>query len=655
MRLKSARLIAWLAAAALVAAGCDNNPLPAEPPGKAYLHLSLGDDPTSLDPSGSLLPTIVDNLYPAYFSYDYLKRNPLRLNLELGAAWPKREPYRLPNGRMGERWSFRLRKGLRFQDDACFPGGKGREIVAADVVFGIKRLADPSISAPYFSYIENRVWGLAAFAEHNSERLKHGLGADFDKDVPGLRLDPKDRYAFQIILTEPFPELKYVMALRCCAPQAREAWNAYGPEIRRHPVGCGPYVLSEYRPKQRLLLTPNPNWTGPSYPSEGAPGDAEAGLLDDAGKPLPRNDGILYSILKENVSSWNQFLQGYQDAWSLNQANYQSVMTRPGQLSPDMKRRGIKLITAMIPNIVGFIFNMDDPTFGGLSPAKRKLRQAISLSIDRQEIIDLFVQGNALPAEFLVPPGIGGYDPSYRNPFSGPNLTKAQALLSEAGFPNGINSKTGERLVLHYDSGAQDSLGRQFVSLVSRQIGRLGIEVVQRSWRPVVMSDRQVRGQFQFIGFDWYADYPDPEMFLLMLYSPNKRPGMNRSNYRNPVVDRLFEKIRIMEDGPARAALIHRVRDIVVEDCPWVYLGHYRSVLISQPWLRDRKQPEVDADMTRYWAIDQPMRQRLVAEWNRPKLWPIGVVALFAGVGLAPVVVAARSRGRRSIRERGGR
>src|SRR5688572_3477696 len=86
--------------------GCSNNPYPEDSSGKNVLHLGLRDDPNTLDPSASFVPTIVDSLHPAYFEYDYLKRDPLRLNLALGAELPTITPRRLPDGRMGETWSF---------------------------------------------------------------------------------------------------------------------------------------------------------------------------------------------------------------------------------------------------------------------------------------------------------------------------------------------------------------------------------------------------------------------------------------------------------------------------------------------------------------------------------------------------------------------
>src|SRR5579859_4522592 len=108
-----ARWRVFLCALIFLASGCNNDPYPPEPAGKKILHLWLADDPKTLDPSSSLVPDIVDCLYPAYFEYDYLMRDPIRLNLELGATYPTARPHPLPNGKIGERWTFRLKKGLR--------------------------------------------------------------------------------------------------------------------------------------------------------------------------------------------------------------------------------------------------------------------------------------------------------------------------------------------------------------------------------------------------------------------------------------------------------------------------------------------------------------------------------------------------------------
>ncbi len=146
----------------LAAAGCSNNPYPPDEARRPILYRSLPDDPKTLDPSVSYMVTeglILSVIYNSYFQYDYLKQNPLVLELGLGAVMPTRQPapaWVMQGGKKvpktGELWSFRLKPGLRFQNDPCFPGGRGREIVAADIIYSFKRMADPKVPCPVLPF-----------------------------------------------------------------------------------------------------------------------------------------------------------------------------------------------------------------------------------------------------------------------------------------------------------------------------------------------------------------------------------------------------------------------------------------------------------------------------------------------------------------------
>ncbi len=653
-------LLALLALLVILLSGCSNNPYPPGQTARPILYRALGDDPRTLDPSVSYTITeanIVDLIYPTYFRYHYLKRDPFVLELALGAEQPKREPYlytETENGRKvqkrGEIWTFRIKKGLRFQDDPCFPGGKGREITAADILYSFRRMADPTVPCPVVNYFSDKILGMDAYIAHNLALSKQGKKADYQMPVEGLQLDPHDPYTFRIALNQPYPQLRYLMAMHFTTPQAHEAVEKYGKELARHPVGSGPFMLTEYVPKSRIVLEANPNRFAEFYPTEGMPGDAEAGLLQDAGQPLPRVEKIIYSTIKEGVTAWNLFLQGYLDSSGVSQENFQQVVSRAGQLSPEMKRRGVRMHRDVSANIGYLIFNMEDPVVGGYTPQKRKLRQAISTAVNSQEFIDLFSQGLGKPAEFLLPPGIFGYDPSYKNPYRQYNLDRAKQLLAEAGYPNGIDSKTGDRLTLYYDNAAVTPAGRQQVGLLTKQIEALGIHLESRVSRPNIWQDKVDHGQFQFVQYGWIADYPDAENFLLLLYGPNRRPGPNASNYNNPEYNRLFEQMRSMEDTPARLALIKRMRDIAAEDCPLIYLSHDESLVLTQPWLKNVKPHPVANDSGKYVGVDGPLRARLQAQWNRPNYWPAIGLVLFLVIGSIPAANLVRQRTNRSVR-----
>ena len=657
-----AGVLAALAAFAL--AGCGNSPyLPGETAGPV-LYTRLADDPKTLDPQVSFsideFP-LVAPVYTAYFRYHYLKRNPYVLELALGAEEPTREPYLctvVEKGRQirkrGEVWTFRIKPGLRFQDDPCFPGGKGREIAAADFLYSFRRMMDPAVPCPWLTYFQDKLLGAPEYVALNEKRAKRGRKADYAAPVAGLQLDPADPYVFRLITVEPYPQLRYLMAMPATSPLAHDAADAYGSDLSRHPVGCGPYVLAEYLPKQRIVLEKNPNRPPLLYPSTGMPGDREAGLLRDAGKQLPFADKVVFTVIPEDVTGWNLFLQGYQDSWGVTQTNYRQVMSRQGTLSPEMKRRGASLHTAPYPDIMYFAFNMTDPVLGGYTPRRRKLRQAVSLAVDNQAFLDLFAQGRGVAAQFLIPPGIFGWDASYRNPYCQHSLTKAKKLLAEAGYPGGLDPATGERLTLFYDNSGTTAADRQFTGLLIKQLGELGLRVVPRSWRYNVYQDKVDRGEFQFTYYGWVEDYPDPEDFLCVLYGPNERPGPNAAAYKNPEYDRLFERMRTLDDGPERLSLIRRMRAIVQEDCPWICSQHEEILYLCHDWVQNVKPHPVANDTAAYLRVDAGRRAQRQAEWNRPVWWPIVAAAAFVLAGSVPAARVVRARRRRKARRGAG-
>jgi len=173
---------------------------------------------------------------------------------------------------------------------------------------------------------------------------------------------------------------------------------------------------------------------------------------------------------------------------------------------------------------------------------------------------------------------------------------------------------------------------------------------VSWSWRAAVMRDRIEKGQFQFARFSWYADYPDPENFVFLLYGPNRRPGPNGSAYDSPEYNRLFEQVRAMDDSPERLALLRKMRDVAVEDCPLVYLYHKQALGLTYGWVGSAKPHPIANDFSKYWRVDGPVRAARQTEWNRPNYWPILAALLFLIAGSVPAVAAVRGRSRRRAR-----
>ena len=370
LRRSATALICFVPLILSLVSGCSNNPYPVEEAGRPVIYRYLGDDPKRLDPSISYVVTegeILSLICNSYFQYNYLKQSPFKLELGIGAVMPTRRPapaWTIQGGKKvaktGERWSFRLKPGILFQDDPCFPGGRGREVLATDLIYSFKRMADPSVPCPVLPFFEDKIVGLKEYHDHQRERAKRHQSADYSFSVDGLQTDAKDKYSFQLLLNQPYPQLRYLMAMNFTTPIPREAVEHYGPDFRRHPVGCGPFMLSEWSPKLRLVLKRNPHFRPEYYPSQGDPGDREAGLLADAGKRLPLSDEVVYTVIKEGLTGWNLFQQGYMDDYSVIKESFSQVVSQQGTLTPQMAAKGIRLDRSREPNIGYYAFNMRD-------------------------------------------------------------------------------------------------------------------------------------------------------------------------------------------------------------------------------------------------------------------------------------------------------
>jgi ABC-type transport system substrate-binding protein len=188
----------------------------------------------------------------------------------------------------GLTYTIRLKQGVRFADDPCFPGGRGRELRASDVVFSFLRLMDARLESKGAWIFEGRIVGLDEFHEATKTATKDPARTDYSPAagfpaVPGLVA--VDDHTLRIVLTAPYPQLVWTFAMTYGSVYPPEAVARYGVEFMLHPVGTGPYLVGEYSSAQKLVLVRNPNYRKDPYPPPGAPGDAEVrGRLDDAGR-----------------------------------------------------------------------------------------------------------------------------------------------------------------------------------------------------------------------------------------------------------------------------------------------------------------------------------------------------------------------------------
>lgn len=547
-----------------------------------------------------------------------------------------------------------------------------REVTAADYVYEIKRLAHPRLHTPILGTMSEYILGLKDYArtlQQADAQLRKTAGRQAFLDLekyPLAGAQVIDRYTYRITIQGKYPQLLYWLAMPFFAPLPPEADRFYAQPgmaeknltLDWYPIGSGPYMLTINNPNRQMVLARNPNFHGEKYPAEGMPGDAARGLLRDAGKPMPFVDRVVYSLEQETIPYWNKFLQGYYDVSGISSDSFDQAVRIGAQgeasLTESMRAKGIRLDTSVATSNWYLGFNMLDPVLGGLNERARKLRQAIAIAIDEEEYVSIFLNGRGLPAQGPIPPGIFGYvsgaagvdhyiydwvDGAPRRK----SIAAARQLLAEADYPDGIDAKTGAPLVLHFDTMATGPDSKSRLDWYRKQIARLGVQLAIRDSDYNRFQEKMLKGTAQLFEWGWNADYPDPENFLFLLYGPNAKVGKNgenAANYDNPEFDRLFEQMKVMDNTPARQAIIDRMVEIVRHDQPWIWGFNPKEFTLHHAWYFNANPNQMINNGLKYKRIDPQLRARRRAQWNQPVFWPLGVIALMLVLGTVPAAAS---------------
>ena len=730
MRGRVAHFAVWAAGAllgALALAGC-NSPYPASEEGQSILYTTFAEEPKHLDPARAYSTDEVEMMSQVLepsFQYHYLKR-PYELAVLTAAEIPKAEGRKVTfQGKAVDAtvYTVRLKPGIRYQDHPCFVEANrrlseedvrhvrtvwdlkptaSRELVAADYVHGVRRLADPRLACPVFSNLAEHLLGMKEYQatlqaaldreravrkaaagilynqekdeQHNPIRVDYGAGAEafpFVREV--------DRHTFEVVLAGPYPQILYWMSMPFFAPVPPEAVAFFDQPVilkrsiilDKNPVGTGPYVLREFDPTNQIIFERNPNFRDERYPALAPPGEQEAaaqasyeemkaaGMLADAGRPLPMIDRVVRRLEKETIPRWNKFLQGYYDTSGIGSDVFDQAVTLSSRgdclLSDEMAARGIRLVTSVACQARYMGFNMNDSVVGGYTEEKRKLRQAISIAYDTEEEIAIFLNEQGIPAMGPIPPGIfgslegeAGINPivyrwdAKRGAPARRSLDEAKKLLAEAGYPNGYGPD-GQRLTIRFPNTAATPESRSWLDFVKKQFDKLGVGLEIEVSDYNRFREKVDKGNFQLLAWGWVADYPDPENFLFLLHGPNgkvKSGGENAANYANPRYDALFLRMRSMENTPERQAIVQEMIGILREDAPWIFLHFPKGLGLYHQWVRNAYPHGIAFNTTKYVRLDTAARTAYRSQENRPRWWP---VIAFAGVLLVSSLPAIRA------------
>ena len=549
----------------------------------AFRVAETGFDPAQI--SDIYSRTVTPHIFEALYQYDPLAR-PATVRPLTADGMPQHSDDFTT-------WTVKVQPGIFFAKDEAFKG-KPRELVAEDYVYSFKRFADPAVKSPAWTGMAD--FEFVGFAELRRAALDTKKPLDYDRVIEGIRT--LDRYTVQFKMAKPSPRFitDALAGSDITGAVAREVVEFYGDKIMGHPVGTGPFKLVQWRRSSFIALERSPDYREVRYEAAPAADDVQgqAILAKLKGKKLPMIDRVEISIIEEDQPRWLTFLQDKSDVLIEVPPEFIEQAMPGGKVAPNLAKRGIQGQRLVRSDNAMTVFNLDDPTIGGYTPAKIALRRAISLAVDVPSEINRVRRGQAIPAQSPSVPNTWAYDPAYKSEAGDYNLPRAKALLEMYGYVDRDGDgwremPDGSPLVLKKNM-QPDQLSRQLDDLWRRDMKALGvkIEFIPQKWPENLKNARA--GKFMVWGVGGVAADPDGQSAYMRFHS-KQIGGQNMARFKNAEFDALYDRLSVLPNNEERRQVFAQARRIAAVYVPYKSHVHRFVTDLVQPWVIGYRRP----------------------------------------------------------------
>jgi len=457
--------------------------------GNQELYIMNGSNPQSLDPS-QIVGVPEHRIYLALFE-GLVGYDPRTVGPVPGVA----ESWSFSNN--NSVLTFRLRQGVVWSD--------GTPITAQTIVDSWLHHLNPTTASEYAYMIGEVVKG--------AEDYMNGVGRPEDVAIRAV-----DARTFEVTMVGPVPYALSMMAHYAFSPLPMHVIQRYGSSWTRveNFVGNGPFILQENIPNSRVVVVPNERYWN-------------------------RSNVYLTKITFDPNDDVNtihtMFLTGQAD-WSTGV---------PLARIDEVKLHKDYQVSSQVGTYY-FLINCQD----NAALRDPRVRKALSMGFNRQELIDNVVKGGQLPALSISPP-MSNYQPAAGNGF---NLTEARRLLAEAGYPNGAGLPTFE---IVYNTSDSHRIICEYLQQAWRT--NIGVNTTLRNMEWASYLDYRDAPSMQIARAGWLSDYMDPVSFLGLLVS---NTGNNDGKYSNTQYDNLYRQASVLPDGAERSSLLHQAEEIAI-------------------------------------------------------------------------------------------
>ena len=445
----------------------------------------------------------------------------------------------------GLTWTFTMRDGLKWSD--------GTDLNAKDFEYSFKRMADPDTAAPYAETCLGMIDGFeeaAGFPDADGNPT-------VEPNLDALNVKASDDgKTLTIVLAYPCSYFDKIVAFAAMSPVQKATVEANGDAWCTSPdtyVCNGPFMITEWTPSERIVLTKNPNYVGGWDSSKIVSESITLLLLEDSSASFAAYNSGEAQLIKDVPTDEIPSLTKAEDGGDF----YVDTILGTYYVSLNLKRDAIK---------------------------DAKVRRALSLAIDRDYVANTIMQGTYSTADSIVGPGIVDENGYFHDNGNAPyisadyeaNLAEAKKLLADAGYPNGEGYPTLEYST--NDAGYHVPLA-EYLQQAWSDLG-ITLTISKMEWSSFTAARRA--GEYDVARNGWVMDYNDPSNMLDLFCSGN---GNNDGKYSNPEFDAAIEASRVA-DVSEHFAQLHKAEDILMEDTGCLPIAYYNDYWLQSPALK---------------------------------------------------------------------
>ena len=445
----------------------------------------------------------------------------------------------------GLTWTFTMRDGLKWSD--------GTDLNAKDFEYSFKRMADPDTAAPYAETCLGMIEGFeeaAGFPDADGNPT-------VEPNLDALNVKASDDgKTLTIVLAYPCSYFDKIVAFAAMSPVQKATVEANGDAWCTSPdtyVCNGPFMITEWTPSERIVLTKNPNYVGGWDSSKIVSESITLLLLEDSSASFAAYNSGEAVLIKDVPTDEIPSLTKAEDGGDF----YVDTILGTYYVSLNLKRDAFK---------------------------DAKVRKALALAIDRDYVANTIMQGTYSTADSIVGPGIVDEQGYFHDNGNAPyisadyeaNLAEAKKLLADAGYPNGEGYPTLEYST--NDAGYHVPLA-EYLQQAWSDLG-ITLTISKMEWSSFTAARRA--GEYDVARNGWVMDYNDPSNMLDLFCSGN---GNNDGKYSNPEFDAAIEASRVA-DVSEHFAQLHKAEDILMEDTGCLPIAYYNDYWLQSPALK---------------------------------------------------------------------